>query len=140
MDTQVAIVGAGPTGLLLAGDLAEAGVDCMVLERRVETSNLTRAFAVHARTLEQLDARGIADELIATGQIVSGLRIFGGIDIDLSGLSTRFPFALVTPQTNTERLLMSRARDAGVRFEEGVHVDSVRQDRRRRPRRRHARR
>ena len=127
MDTQVAIVGAGPTGLLLAGDLAEAGVDCMVLEHRVATSNLTRAFAVHARTLEQLDARGMADELIATGQVVSGLRLFDGIDIDLSGLSTRFPFALVTPQTNTEALLRSRARDAGVRFEEGVHVESVRQ-------------
>lgn len=129
MDTQVAIVGAGPTGLLLAGDLASAGIGCTVLERRAETSNLTRAFAVHARTLEQLDARGMADDLIGTGQVVDRLRLFGGIDIDLSRLSTRFPFALVTPQTHTEALLMSRARDAGVRFETGVHVHSVRNTR-----------
>ena len=55
--TEVVVVGAGPTGLMLAGDLARAGVGCTVLERRAEVSNLTRAFAVHARTLELLDAR-----------------------------------------------------------------------------------
>ena len=65
MGTQdVVLVGAGPTGLLLAGDLAAAGVPVTVLERRPEQeNNLTRAFAVHARTLEVLDARGLADEL-----------------------------------------------------------------------------
>ena len=55
--SEAVVVGAGPTGLMLAGDLARAGVDCTVLERRAEESNLTRAFAVHARTLEMLDAR-----------------------------------------------------------------------------------
>ena len=60
-DVDVAVAGAGPTGLLLAGDLARAGVSCAVLERHPERSSLTRAFAVHARTLEQLDARGVAD-------------------------------------------------------------------------------
>ena len=71
---EVLIVGAGPTGLLLAGDLAAAGVPCTVLERRADESNLTRAFAVHARTLELLDARGIADDLVATGTAVGTLR------------------------------------------------------------------
>ena len=68
MDTDVLIVGAGPTGLTLAGDLARAGIRYMLLERRADTPNMTRAFAVHARTLEELDARGVADPLIATGQ------------------------------------------------------------------------
>src|SRR5579884_3608367 len=67
-DAEVLVVGAGPTGLLLAGDLAEAGVRVRLLERRpAQDTALTRAFAVHARTLEQLDARGLADELLATG-------------------------------------------------------------------------
>jgi 2-polyprenyl-6-methoxyphenol hydroxylase-like FAD-dependent oxidoreductase len=56
---DVVVVGAGPTGLLLAGDLAAAGVSVALLERRPENeNNLTRAFAVHARTLEVLDAAG----------------------------------------------------------------------------------
>jgi 2-polyprenyl-6-methoxyphenol hydroxylase-like FAD-dependent oxidoreductase len=60
MADEVAIVGAGPTGLLLAGDLAAAGVPCTVLERRAGESNLTRAFGVHARTFELLDSRGVS--------------------------------------------------------------------------------
>ena len=52
--TDVVVVGAGPTGLMLAGDLAEAGVRVTVLERRARESNVTRAFAVHARTMEEL--------------------------------------------------------------------------------------
>src|SRR5215211_7446293 len=73
MADEVAIVGAGPTGLLLAGDLAAAGVPCTVLERRAGESNLTRAFGVHARTLELLDARGLADELLGAGTTVGRL-------------------------------------------------------------------
>src|SRR2546430_14842909 len=80
---DVLIVGAGPTGLLLAGDLAAAGGACTILERRVEESNLTRAFGVHARTLEELDARGVADELVATGNSIDRLRLFGGAYLDL---------------------------------------------------------
>src|SRR3954469_21976522 len=100
VDMDVIVVGAGPTGLLLAGDLAAAGVSCTVLERRREESNLTRAFGVHARTLELLDARGIAADLVATGITVSGL---GPVSVDLLSLPTRFPYALVTPQYETER-------------------------------------
>lgn len=70
---DVVVVGAGPTGLLLAGDLAEAGADVLVLEKRFGRSNLTRAFAVHARTLEHLRVRGLAEALVATGQPVDRL-------------------------------------------------------------------
>ena len=96
--TEVLIAGAGPAGLMLAGDLAAAGVRCTVAERRTGESNLTRAFAVHPRTLEELDARGIADELIATGTPVRGLRVFGDSELSLGALPSRFPFTLVTPQ------------------------------------------
>lgn len=96
-ESDVVIVGAGPTGLLLAGDLATAGIRVTVLEKRGRESNLTRAFAVHARTLEQLDARGLAEELIATGSTLSSLRLFGRLRVDLSRLPSRFPFLLITP-------------------------------------------
>jgi 2-polyprenyl-6-methoxyphenol hydroxylase-like FAD-dependent oxidoreductase len=124
MDTDVLIVGAGPTGLTLAGDLARAGIRYLLLERRTDAPNATRAFAVHARTLEELDARGVADPLIATGQKVSGVRLFGRADLDLSGLPTRFPYVLITPQYQTERVLASR----GVTVTSGASVDSISQD------------
>ena len=66
-NADVLVVGAGPTGLMPACELATAGVQVRLLERRAEQSNLTRAFAVHARTLELLDARGLADDLVPRG-------------------------------------------------------------------------
>ncbi|MFA1544543.1 FAD-dependent monooxygenase [Actinomadura monticuli] len=126
---NVLIVGAGPTGLLLAGDLAAAGIGCTVLERRpAETSTLTRAFAVHARTLEALDVRGVADELIATGRRVGALRLLGATSLDLSLLPGRFPFVLVTPQYETERVLRERALAAGAEIVHGAEVVGLRQD------------
>src|SRR5690348_10191029 len=100
METQdVVIVGAGPTGLLLAGDLAAAGVPVTVLERRPEQeNNLTRAFAVHARTLELLDARGLADDLISRGTPVDEVQFLRRLRVQLGSLPSRFPFLLVTPQ------------------------------------------
>jgi 2-polyprenyl-6-methoxyphenol hydroxylase-like FAD-dependent oxidoreductase len=125
MDTDVLIVGAGPTGLTLAGDLARAGIRYTLLERRTDTPNTTRAFAVHARTLEELDARGVADPLIATGQRVAGVKLFGQGELDLSGLPSRFPFVLITPQYQTERVLASRD---GVQVTAGAEISAINQD------------
>lgn len=127
--TDVIVVGAGPTGLLLAGDLAAAGLRVTLVERRPpEIANLTRAFGVHARTLEQLDARGLADALVETGTPVTSLNFFGRFGLDLSGLRSRFPYALITPQYEVERLLQRRARDAGVDLRYGTALRGLRQD------------
>jgi 2-polyprenyl-6-methoxyphenol hydroxylase-like FAD-dependent oxidoreductase len=123
--SDVLIVGGGPTGLILAGDLAATGVSCAVLERRDRESNLTRAFGVHARTLELLDARGIAQDLVATGLPVSGL---GGFGLDFFRLPSRFPYLLITPQYETERLLEARARALGADIVTGAEVLGLRQD------------
>ncbi|MFF2812103.1 FAD-dependent oxidoreductase [Streptomyces sp. NPDC058000] len=128
-DADVIVVGAGPTGLLLAGDLAEAGLAVTLLERRDgTTSNLSRALAVHARSLEQLDARGLADELVAGGHRLPGLQVFGGAVLTAARLRTRFPFVLITPQYEVERLLARRARQAGVTFRYGSEVLGLTQD------------
>jgi len=127
--TEVIVVGAGPVGLLLAGDLAEAGVEVTVLERRDGTlSNLSRAFAVHARTLEQLDARGVADRLVATGTRLRTLRLFERAEVDLGTLPGRFPYLLVTPQFNVEHLLLDRAEQAGARIVHDAEVTGLTQD------------
>ena len=88
---DVVVVGAGPTGLLLAGDLAESGHSVVVIDSSEQRSKLTRAFAVHARTLEMLDMRGLAEQLIETGEPVSALQLFGNIQVDLFRLQEPFP-------------------------------------------------
>ncbi|MEV5506364.1 FAD-dependent monooxygenase [Streptomyces orinoci] len=128
LDADVVVIGAGPTGLLLAGDLAAAGVSTLLLERRGEESNLTRAFAVHARTLEVLDARGLAEELLATGTFLNELRILGATRLDVGSLPTRFPGVLITPQYETERVLQRRAERAGLEIRRGTRCTGVRQD------------
>ncbi|MFI5621533.1 FAD-dependent monooxygenase [Streptomyces sp. NPDC051567] len=111
---DVVVVGAGPTGLLLAGDLAAAGLAVTLVERRPRTAaNLTRAFAVHARTLELLDARGLADQLVSTGRRIDRVLPFGGMALSLQRLRSRYPFVLITPQYETEKLLERRALSTG---------------------------
>lgn len=125
--TDVVVVGAGPTGMLLAGDLAAQGLSVTLVERRPHgTGNLTRAFAVHARTLELLDTRGLADPLIATGTPLTRMSLFGRLSLDLTRLRTRFPFLLITPQYEVEHLLRDRALKAGVDFRYGTELLGLR--------------
>jgi 2-polyprenyl-6-methoxyphenol hydroxylase-like FAD-dependent oxidoreductase len=128
--SDVIVVGAGPTGLLLAGDLAEAGVAVTLLEKRDgEVSNLSRAFAVHARTLELLDARGLVEELDRTGVgHLTDIQLFERVHVNLGTLPSRFPYMLVTAQHNVERVLLARAVRAGVEIVYDAAVTAVRQD------------
>jgi len=125
---DVVVVGAGPTGCTVAAEVARTGARVTLLDRHAEPSPLSRAFGVHARTLEQLDSRGLADELVATGTPVDRLQLVGRAGIDLSQLPTRFPFVLMTPQVHVDRLLERHARDCGVRVERGVTVTGLGQD------------
>src|SRR5690348_18227431 len=91
---HVVIAGAGPTGLMLAGELALAGTDAVVIERRPD-QELTgwRAGGLHARTIEILDQRGIADRFLTEGQI-SQLAGFAWNRLDISDFPTRHNYGL----------------------------------------------
>ncbi|WP_344121172.1 FAD-dependent monooxygenase [Kocuria aegyptia] len=110
----VVVVGGGPTGLMLAGELGLAGVDVVVLERRAGQELVgSRAGGLHSRTIEVLDQRGIADRFLAQGTTaqVAG---FAGVPLDISDFPTRHPYGLALWQNHIERLLADRVRELGV--------------------------
>ncbi|HEX2283240.1 MAG TPA: FAD-dependent monooxygenase [Mycobacterium sp.] len=125
---DVVVVGAGPTGLMLACELALGGVKARLLEERTDMPNITRAFAVHARTLELLDARGLAEDLLRRGEPVYEVAPPGGLELDLRELPTRFGMVLIVPQSGTEKVLQARADELGVEIVRGAEVVGLTQD------------
>jgi 2-polyprenyl-6-methoxyphenol hydroxylase-like FAD-dependent oxidoreductase len=101
----VVIAGGGPTGLMLAGELALAGVDVAIVERRASQDLAgARAGGLHSRTIEILDQRGIADRFLAEGQTAQ-VASFAGTPLDISDFPTRHPYALGLWQNHIERIL-----------------------------------
>ncbi|MCT2588457.1 FAD-dependent monooxygenase [Streptomyces sp. N2-109] len=115
-ECDVIVVGAGPVGLMLAGELALAGVTVTVVEERTEPTTESRASTLHARTMEILDMRGLLTPL--EGAPRQGAGHFGGIPMDLSGDSPLCGQWKVA-QARTEELLAHRARRLGARIERG---------------------
>jgi 3-(3-hydroxy-phenyl)propionate hydroxylase len=101
----VVIAGAGPTGLMLAGELALAGVDVAIVERRAgQELDGSRAGGLHSRTIEVLDQRGIADRFLSEGQAMQGVG-FSGIPLDISDFPTRYNYTLALRQSRFEEIL-----------------------------------
>jgi 2-polyprenyl-6-methoxyphenol hydroxylase-like FAD-dependent oxidoreductase len=127
--TDVIVVGAGPGGLLLACELALAGVRCTVLEKRAERSVESRATGLQARSLEMLRLRGLVDDFLARGHVADHFRLsLGSARIDLRCLDTDFQQLNVCPQSVTEELLEARAVALGAQVERAAEVIGLRQD------------
>lgn len=125
---EVVIVGGGPTGLMLAGELALAGVDVAIVERRPTPGLVgTRARGFHSRTIEIFDQRGIADRFLAEGQTVEALS-FGATSLDVGALPTRHPYTLGLSQGQVERILLGWVEELGVPIRRGREVNGFTQD------------
>lgn len=116
MSTDVIVVGAGPTGLMLACELALAGVRTRVLERRTEPQRDSRALSLHPRSVELMDQRGLLDRFLPLGRAVPGWH-FAGLrtQLDFSALDSRHGYTLFLAQARTEAILERRAHELGWR-------------------------
>jgi 3-(3-hydroxy-phenyl)propionate hydroxylase len=124
----VVIAGGGPTGLMLAAELALAEVDVAVLERRPDQEVAgSRAGGLHSRTLEILDQRGVVDRFLAEGTTHAVAR-FADAALDVSDLPTRHPYTLGIWQRHVERLLSEWVAELGVDIHYGEQVVGFRQD------------
>ncbi|MEP6631313.1 MAG: FAD-dependent monooxygenase [Lapillicoccus sp.] len=122
---DVVVVGAGPTGLMLAGELALAGVDVAVVERRATRELVgSRAGGFHARTIEILDQRGIADRFLAEGQ-THPVPYSGRLMLDMSDVPTRHPYTLGLGQNHIERILADWVDELHIPVHRGLEVTGV---------------
>ena len=124
----VVIAGGGPTGLMLAGELALAGVDVAIVERRASQDLPgSRAGGLHSRTIEVFDQRGIADRFLAEGQTVQ-VAAFAGTPLDISDFPTRHPYGLGLWQNHIERILAGWVGELAMTFYRGREVTGFAQD------------
>jgi 3-(3-hydroxy-phenyl)propionate hydroxylase len=124
----VVVAGGGPTGLMLAGDLALADIDVAIVERRPNQDLPgSRAGGLHSRTIEVLDQRGIADRFLSEGQVaqVAG---FSMIRLDISDFPTRHPYGLGLWQNHIERILAGWVGELPVKIYRGREVTGFTQD------------
>ncbi|RKS08131.1 2-polyprenyl-6-methoxyphenol hydroxylase-like FAD-dependent oxidoreductase [Nocardiopsis sp. Huas11] len=126
---EVIVVGAGPTGLMLAAELRLHEVDVVVLERRSEPTRESRGQGLHVRSVEIMDQRGLLDRFRAAGEEFQVGGFFGGITKPWPDLlDTAHPYGLAVPQPVTERLLEEHVVEAGVDIRRGHEVVGVGQD------------
>ena len=131
-DVDVLVVGAGPSGLVLAGELRRHGLSVRVVDASAGPAKESRALVVHARTLEILDDLGVGDEFVAAGRKLVGATLWANgealVRADFDELDTRHPYLLAISQAETERLLSELLSERGAKVERDTQLVSFRQD------------
>ena len=118
-DPAVVIAGGGPTGMMLAGELALAGVGALVVERRTSQDlDGSRSGGLHSRTIEVLDQRGIAERFLSAGQVTQ-VQGFALIPLDISDFPTRHNYGLALWQSDFERILAGWLEEIGAPVRRG---------------------
>ncbi|HLQ56877.1 MAG TPA: FAD-dependent monooxygenase [Streptosporangiaceae bacterium] len=131
-DCQVLVVGAGPTGLVLACELLARGIRAHVIDQGDGVVLQTRALGIHARTLEVFDMMGLAERFIERGQVVRRFRMYTDgktlVRLELARNGSGFGFMLDIPQDLTETILRQRVSELGGSIEQGIKLCGLTQD------------
>jgi 2-polyprenyl-6-methoxyphenol hydroxylase-like FAD-dependent oxidoreductase len=126
MNQNVLVVGAGPVGLTMATELARYGVPVRIIDKASGRTDKSKALVLWSRTLELIDRMGCGASFVGAGLKVTGTNIIAGgrqiAHIRLDTIETPHPYALMLPQSETERLLEQHLNALGVRVEREVRV------------------
>jgi 3-(3-hydroxy-phenyl)propionate hydroxylase len=121
MKIDALIVGSGPTGLTMALELARAGVSVRIIDKATRPAQHSQALVVQARTLEQFQRYGIAEQAVSRGRKLVRAKLWSeGAELatfSFDNLSSRYPYLLFLPQTETEALLNSNMESSGIQTE-----------------------
>jgi 2-polyprenyl-6-methoxyphenol hydroxylase-like FAD-dependent oxidoreductase len=130
--TEILIIGAGPTGMALSIALHQAGVDHLLIDRLSEGQNTSRAAVIHAQTLDSLATLGVTDELVARGLKVGNFTIRDRdaalVRLRFDALPSSHPYLLMLPQDMTEEVLATRIATLGGVIHRGITATRVEQD------------
>ena len=130
-DTDVLIVGAGPTGLALAIALQQAGIRHVIIDKLSQGQNTSRAAVIHAHTLETLASIGVAGRLADLGRKLPAFRVRDRdqrlLDLPFDTLDSKHPYLLMLPQDKTEAVLAERLIELGGAIHRGAAVSSIEQ-------------
>jgi 2-polyprenyl-6-methoxyphenol hydroxylase-like FAD-dependent oxidoreductase len=132
MTEPILIIGAGPTGLTAALELSRLGVPVRMIDKQAAPATTSRAVGVQARTLELLELRGLADEMVRLGNPGLAASFYGGgkraFRLDFTRVDSRYHYLLFISQAETERILRRAVEKQGVRIERGVELVGLAQD------------
>src|SRR5579871_1174491 len=121
---EILVVGAGPTGLVMAAELARRGVSCRVVDQASGPSVRSKAIGIQARTLEAFENMGIVQEFTEAGHPIRRMRIFSEKQeigqLSFAGLESAYPYILMLPQSETERILNAHLERQGLQVEREV--------------------